>query len=130
MCREHTAFTCRSGVRKDGLKHAQEKSQLSKHNILCPAETRWISHYAPMARVLEQMPPFVAHVDLLEQTSTGAEYSSAVEHMARLMDLERVLAMAALLPVLKELRILVQVHIRLESVFCCVLQDLIHFVQC
>ena len=43
-------------MRKDGLTNAQHKNELAQHKILRTVETRWISHYAPMERVLEQMP--------------------------------------------------------------------------
>ena len=67
------------------------------------------------------MPTFLAHVDLPEEAFTDAEHPSALEQMSRLTDLQRVLAMAVLLPMLKELQSLVQVHILSVSVsaVCC-----------
>ena len=112
------------------MKAAQAKKELSELNILGTVETRWVSNYKPMERVSYCLPALIDHANLLEQTSTGADHSSAIEQLTRLTDLERVFAMAALHPMLHELHTLVQVHRLVVYVYCCVLQDLIHFVQC
>jgi hypothetical protein len=77
------------------------------HKLLRDVETRWISHEGPARRVLEQLPALLKHVKAYRSESPACV--KGIEMYARMTDLERILSLAALLPMLAELKVLINV---------------------
>ena len=100
-------FYKKSTVRSAELAVCQRALRLPVHMMLADVETRWISHEAPVRRLLSQLPAVLKHV--VEHLSRMPRCSKGIEMHARMTDLERVIALAALLPMLSELKSLIKI---------------------
>lgn len=106
-CKSTYNFYSKSVARLQGLVACQEELGVSTHKLLRDVETRWISHAAPMTRLLEQFPAVLKHV--VDLSSTEPHNLKVQEMYSRLTDLERLLALAAVQPMLAELQVLIKV---------------------
>lgn len=103
------SYFCRSPLRASRLEAAQAELGLPVHQMMRDVETRWVSHFPPAQRVSEQMPALILHAVREVAEQSGAAQAAALEHQARLTDLERMLGLAAVLPMLRGLNTLIKV---------------------
>ena len=78
---------------------------MPEHRIIRTAPMRRISHYSALDRALEQLVALVAHAAEEEQEDS---HTKTIEQVARLTDLNRWLGMAIILPMLKQLNMLIK----------------------
>lgn len=100
---------CRSPLRKSVLHSRQAELGLRELALLRDVQTRWISHFDPLQRFLENLAPLFLSVDDIQSGRAGQNTTSARSFSKLLCNYNALLSCAALLPLLSTLNCLIKV---------------------
>eukprot|EP00798_Chlamydomonas_sp_ICE-L_P008015 gene8015-1245_t len=114
LIRQVYAFFARSGARSQLLRNMQEFADESLLRMIRDVTTRWLSQLKPAERVWDQYHVLsglfenLADTNAVEDLSEQVDQSTATSIYKHLVDVERLLSLALLLPLLRTLNALSQ----------------------
>jgi hypothetical protein len=98
----------RSPNRSQLLTANQAALDLPKHVMLRDVETRWISHYGPLERVMKHIPALMLTAADIQDGKAGKSTTAASDLLERITNFSILVAAAALRPMFLQLQLIIK----------------------